>query len=99
MAQDRLATLPLHCGTRTKPRRLGADLRTIDHNKTRRPIMVGGFYCGSNNRSIGAFYLLECGVRRGTTPPWRRGRERTEFDCHATTKYSPLSIPDLDREA
>ena len=26
-------TLPLHCGTRTKPRRLGADLRTIDPNQ------------------------------------------------------------------
>src|ERR1700733_9172977 len=33
MDQDRLATLPLHGGTRTKPRRLGADLRTIDPNQ------------------------------------------------------------------
>lgn len=66
-------------------------------SKARRPIMVDGlFYCGSKNRTIGAFYLLECRVHLGIATPSRQGRERTELNYHATTNCSRLSIPGLD---
>src|ERR1700722_4567685 len=58
--------------------------------------MVDGlFYYGSKNRTIGAFYLLECRVHLGIATPSRQGRERTELNYHATTNCSRLSIPGL----
>jgi hypothetical protein len=87
------------CTAARRPRRLAADLRTIDPiSNARWPRVDGGlFYFGSdNNHFIGGSCPLECRDHRGTTTPWLRDRERTELNHRATTKSSRLSIQALE---
>src|ERR1700679_3313232 len=76
MDQDRLATLPLHGGTRTKPRRLGADRRTIDPNK--KPagqLWSTGFFIVEARTALSADLIRWNVIRLAEQPPFCAGVE------------------------
>ena len=82
-----------------EPRRLAADLRTIEPD-LKCPLAKNGrrafLLRNDNNHFIGGSCPLECRDHRGTTTPSLPDRERTEPNYRATTKYSRLSIQALD---
>src|SRR5277367_5286034 len=76
MDKDCLATLPLHGGTRTKPRRLGADLRTIDLNqKPARQLWSTGFFTVGATTALSADLVRWNVIRLAEQPPFCAGVE------------------------
>src|ERR1700690_4029623 len=76
MDQDRLATLPLHGGTRTKPRRFGADRRTIDPNqKPAGQFWSTGFFIVGATTALLANLIRWNVIRLAEQPPFCAGVE------------------------